>query len=58
MSISASSDQTDVLQGVDVEIFQGERIGLVGSMGSGKSTMVDILMGLLIPTSGRLLWMG
>ena len=50
-----SSDQTDVLQGVDVEIFQGERIGLVGSTGSGKSTMVDILMGLLIPTSGRLL---
>lgn len=50
-----ASDQPDVLCGVDVEIFPGERIGLIGSTGSGKSTMVDILMGLLVPTSGRLL---
>jgi ABC-type bacteriocin/lantibiotic exporter with double-glycine peptidase domain len=52
---SYGPDQPDVLRGVDVEIFQGERIGLIGSTGSGKSTLVDILMGLLVPTSGRLL---
>ena len=48
-------DQPNVLSGVDLEIRLGERIGLIGSTGSGKSTLVDILMGLLVPTSGRLL---
>ena len=50
-----SPDQYDVLQGVDLEICRGERIGLIGSTGSGKSTTIDVLMGLLVPTAGRLL---
>jgi ABC-type multidrug transport system fused ATPase/permease subunit len=45
----------EVLNGLDLEIQRGERIGLIGSTGSGKSTLVDVLMGLLQPTSGRLL---
>jgi ABC-type multidrug transport system fused ATPase/permease subunit len=45
----------EVLQGLDLEIHRGERIGLIGSTGSGKSTLVDLLMGLLVPGSGRLL---
>jgi ATP-binding cassette subfamily B protein len=45
----------EVLQGLDLEIRRGERIGLIGSTGSGKSTLVDLLMGLLVPSSGRLL---
>jgi ABC-type multidrug transport system fused ATPase/permease subunit len=44
-----------VLGGIDLEIRQGERIGLIGSTGSGKSTLVDLLMGLLEPTAGRIL---
>ena len=48
-------DQQDVLRGLDLKICIGERIGLIGSTGSGKSTTVDILMGLLVPTSGKLL---
>jgi ABC-type multidrug transport system fused ATPase/permease subunit len=44
----------DVLEGVDLEICQGERIGLIGSSGSGKSTLVDLLMGLLSPTQGQI----
>jgi ATP-binding cassette subfamily B protein len=40
---------------VDLEIRRGERIGLIGSTGSGKSTLVDLIMGLLEPTAGRIL---
>jgi len=45
----------EVLMGLDLEIRRGERIGLIGSTGSGKSTLVDLLMGLLEPTGGRIL---
>jgi ATP-binding cassette subfamily B protein len=45
----------EVLLGLDLEIRRGERIGLIGSTGSGKSTLVDLLMGLLEPTGGRIL---
>jgi ATP-binding cassette subfamily B protein len=48
-------EQPEVLRGVDLEIRHGERIGLIGSTGCGKSTTVDLLMGLLEPSSGRLL---
>ena len=50
-----SSDQAFVLRDLNLQINEGDRIGLIGSTGSGKSTTVDILMGLLKPSSGRLL---
>jgi len=43
---------TDVLKQVKLTIEKGQRIGLVGSTGSGKSTLVDIIMGLLEPRDG------
>ena len=45
----------EVLQGLDLEIRRGERIGLIGGTGSGKSTTLDLLMGLLRPTGGQIL---
>lgn len=44
-----------VLSNVDLTINKGERVGLVGSTGSGKSTALDLLMGLLLPSKGNIL---
>jgi ATP-binding cassette, subfamily B, bacterial PglK len=44
-----------VLEGVNLKISKGARVGIVGSTGSGKSTALDLLMGLLEPTRGQIL---
>ena len=44
-----------VLNGLNLVIAKGARVGFVGSTGSGKSTTLDLLMGLLMPTEGELL---
>ncbi|HYU79955.1 MAG TPA: ABC transporter ATP-binding protein, partial [Vicinamibacterales bacterium] len=41
------------LEHVTITIARGESVGIVGPTGSGKSTLVDILLGLLKPSSGR-----
>ena len=48
-------EQPEVLRGLDFTIRRGERIGIIGDTGSGKSTTLDLLMGLLAPTSGLVL---
>jgi len=50
-----TSDGPWVLDGLNLTIPKGARVGLVGSTGSGKSTTLDLLMGLLIPTEGAIL---
>ncbi len=49
------SDGPWVLNGLNLFIPKGARVGFVGPTGSGKSTAMDLLMGLLEPTEGRLL---
>lgn len=48
-------DDRYVLRNVRFDVAKGERIGIVGTTGSGKSTLTDLLLGLLEPTSGRIL---
>ena len=43
-----------VLDRVDLHIPKGARIGFVGKTGGGKSTTVDLIMGLLLPTGGAI----
>ena len=47
-----------VLDGVNVAIDEGEIVSLLGRSGSGKSSLLRIIAGLLKPTSGRALWQG
>ena len=47
--------ETVGLQNITLEIKAGEKIGIVGSTGAGKTTLVDIILGLLKPQSGQLL---
>lgn len=49
-----SSDQ-NILEGINITIKKGEKIGIIGKTGSGKSTLSDIIMGLLKPTEGNLI---
>jgi len=44
-----------ILYDYDLTIRKGSRVGFVGSTGSGKSTALDLLMGLLVPTEGEVL---
>lgn len=50
-----TSDGPWVLDGLNLTIPKGARVGFVGSTGSGKSTTLDVLMGLLSPSEGELL---
>ena len=43
------------LKGVSMKIYQGETVGIIGTNGSGKSTILKIITGVLNPTSGRVL---
>lgn len=43
-----------ILRDIDFEIRKNEMVGIVGSTGSGKSTLIDLLLGLLRPDSGSI----
>ncbi len=46
-------DETTAIENINLEIQEGEFIGIIGSTGSGKSTLVSHLNGLNKPTSGK-----
>ena len=52
ISFQYSNESPLVLNNLYLKIKKGERIGFVGETGSGKSTILDLIMGLLEPTSG------
>jgi ABC-type multidrug transport system fused ATPase/permease subunit len=50
-----SSSGPLIIEGLNLAILRGSRVGFVGITGSGKSTTLDLLMGLLVPTKGRVI---
>jgi ATP-binding cassette, subfamily B, bacterial PglK len=49
-----SKDTPDILKRVNLNIKKGSSIGFIGSTGSGKSTLIDVIMGLLEPSNGTI----
>lgn len=48
-------DTAEVLSGIDLEVAEGEVIGIVGRSGSGKSTLTKLVQRLYVPERGRVL---
>ncbi len=55
LSFSYPSSDREVLSSIDIEIKKWERIALIGHTGSGKSTIIQLLMRFYEPTSGSIL---
>ena len=52
---SFSKNKINTLSNISFTIRQGQCIGVIGSTGSGKTTLINILLGMLKPSSGKLL---
>jgi ABC-type bacteriocin/lantibiotic exporter with double-glycine peptidase domain len=61
LSVSARGERgrsKQLLEGVSFDVSQGQFIAVIGASGCGKSTLVKTLAGLILPTSGRVLFAG
>jgi ABC-type bacteriocin/lantibiotic exporter with double-glycine peptidase domain len=55
VSFKYDSQEKTIFENINFEINQGEIIAIIGETGSGKTTLVDLLIGLLEPTKGNIL---
>ena len=53
-NLSISWGEVNVLNQINFELNNGEKLAIVGPSGSGKSTILKILAGLILPTKGEL----
>ena len=53
-TITKEFDGQKVLDGIDLDVTEGEFLVVLGASGGGKSTLLNLIAGLLFPTSGRI----
>jgi ABC-type multidrug transport system fused ATPase/permease subunit len=53
LSFAYPNTEKDVIKNLDLEIKANSLVGFVGKTGSGKTTLVDIILGLLVPQGGE-----
>lgn len=58
MSLSVSTKETPILDDISLDIHPGEFVILLGSNGSGKSSLIKMINGLSVPTSGTVSLLG
>ena len=56
--IRKSYGPTEVLHGIDMDVFAGEVVALLGENGAGKSTVSNVISGTVLPSSGEMTWRG
>lgn len=55
-NLSAARDKRILFRNLSFDLHQGEILGVIGPSGIGKSTLADILCGLLKPQAGKITW--
>lgn len=56
VQLSKEYENRMILENIDLQIKEGERVGIVGPNGAGKTTLANMIVGKIEPTSGQLLW--
>ena len=54
--LSKSFDQLSLYSDLNIDVFRGDRIGIIGPNGTGKSTLLKIIKRELLPDTGRLIF--
>lgn len=54
ISFKYNNDSSNIIENLNLEIKKGSSIGFIGQSGAGKSTLIDVLLGLLKPSTGNI----
>ena len=54
-SLEYGVNDVEILRGVEMDVSQGEFVGIIGPNGAGKTTLLKLMLGVIKPTAGRVL---